>query len=212
MTVLFSALTLLGVSRLVRAPQARSLATRARLLDATIACVVEHGYAGASTPIICERARVSRGAQLHHYPTKAELVAAAVERLFQKRHEEFRRRLAMLPERGAARIDAALDALWEIYSGKTLVAWIEIVVAARTDRALKANVAALEARFFEEAQATFVALFGDLGVPEGGAAAATRIVLSCFDGLALHHVVQPDDPATPEVLLGLKALLATWVK
>ena len=200
------------MSRLVRPPQARSLATQARLLDATIACVVEHGYAGASTPLICKRAKVSRGAQLHHYPTKAELVAAAVERLFHKRHDEFRRRLAQLPAEGAARIDAALDALWEIYSGKTLAAWMELVVAARTDKALREHVAAVEQRFFADAQATFAALFGDVGLPHASAAAATRIVLSCFDGLALHHVVQPGDPALPEVLAALKALLGEWVK
>lgn len=199
------------MSRLVRPPQARSLATQARLLDATIACVVEHGYAGASTPLICKRAKVSRGAQLHHYPAKAELVAAAVERLFQKRHDEFRRRLARLPAGGAARLDAALDALWEIYSGKTLAAWMELVVAARTDKALREHVAVVEARFFAEAQATFVALLGESGVPPAGAAAATRIVLSCFDGLALHHVVQPADPALPDVLAMLKSLLGAWV-
>jgi AcrR family transcriptional regulator len=200
------------MSRLVRLPQARSVATQARLLEATIACVVEHGYAGASTPLICKRAKVSRGAQLHHYPTKAERGAAAVERVFEKRHDEFRRRLAQLPVSGAARLDAAMDALWDIYSGKTLAAWMELVVAARTDGPLRERVAAVEARFFAEAQATFLALFGELGVPQAGAAAATRIVLSCFDGLALHHVVQPGDPAMPEVLATLKELLGAWVR
>jgi AcrR family transcriptional regulator len=200
------------MSRLVRVPQARSLATQARLLEATIACVAEHGYAGASTPLICKRAKVSRGAQLHHYPTKAELVAAAVERVFEKRHDEFRRELARLPASGGARLDAAVDALWAIYSGKTLAAWMELVVAARTDEPLRERVAAVEARFFAEAQATFLALFGELGVPQAGAAAATRIVLSCFDGLALHHVVQPGDPSMPEVLATLKGLLGAWVR
>jgi AcrR family transcriptional regulator len=200
------------MSRLVRPPQARSVATQGRLLEATIACVVEHGYAGASMPVICARAKVSRGAQLHHYPTKAELVAAAVDRLFETRHDEFRRELARLPACGEARIEAALEALWAIYSGKTLAAWMELVVAARTDEPLRERVAAVEARFFAEAQATFLALFGELGVPQAGAAAATRIVLSCFDGLALHHVVQPGDPSMPEVLATLKGLLGAWVR
>lgn len=196
---------------MVRPPQARSLATQARLLDATIACVVQHGYAGASTPVICKRAKVSRGAQLHHYPTKAELVAAAVERLFEKRHEEFRRRLAQLPAAGSARLHAALGALWEIYSSKTLAAWMELVVAARTDAALRRCVADVEARFFEDATRTFVAVFEASGLSDLQVAAATRVVLSCFDGLALHHVLQPDDPSRPAVLAALEALLKAWL-
>ncbi len=52
-----------------------------RLLEATVDCLVERGWAGTTTTVIAERAMVSRGAQLHHYPTKAELVAAAVAHL-----------------------------------------------------------------------------------------------------------------------------------
>ena len=43
---------------------------RARLLEATVELLVERGYAGTSTTLVSERAGVSRGAQLHHFPTK----------------------------------------------------------------------------------------------------------------------------------------------
>jgi len=61
--------------------EARSARTRGKVLDATIDCLLELGYANTTTTLISERAGVSRGAQLHHFPTKAELVAAAVEHL-----------------------------------------------------------------------------------------------------------------------------------
>src|SRR4051794_21328718 len=68
-----------GVSTTVRVPQEeRSRAMRARLMDATIECLVERGFGGTSTTLISERAGVSRGAQLHHFPTKNALVVAAV--------------------------------------------------------------------------------------------------------------------------------------
>ena len=51
---------------------------RARLLDATVDCLVEHGFSHTSTTLVSERAGVSRGAQLHHFPTKNDLVVAAV--------------------------------------------------------------------------------------------------------------------------------------
>ena len=72
-----------------RVPQAdRSRAMRARLLEATVELLVERGFAGTSTTLVSERAGVSRGAQLHHFPTKNDLVVAAVEHLTERRGEE----------------------------------------------------------------------------------------------------------------------------
>jgi len=50
------------------------------LLDATIDCLVEEGYSGTTTTRVVERAGLSRGAQVHHFPTKSQLVAEAVRR------------------------------------------------------------------------------------------------------------------------------------
>src|SRR5689334_11304015 len=80
-----------------RTQEERSAATQAKLLDATVACIAEVGYARTSTTMVCERAQVSRGAQLHHFPTKAALVAAAAEHVLQLRVEEFRATLGGLP-------------------------------------------------------------------------------------------------------------------
>ena len=65
---------------------------RQRLLDATVECLVEHGWSGTSTTLVSERAGVSRGAQLHHFPTKNDLVLAAVEHLSEVRDDECRGR------------------------------------------------------------------------------------------------------------------------
>ena len=179
-----------------RTQQERSSRTQALLLQATIDCIVDKGYAGASTTEICKRAGVSRGAQLHHYPTKGQLVAAAVEWLFETRHAEFRDKMAGVDD--AERLDAAGEALWEIYSGPTLKAWMELVVASRTDLALRKQVAGVDRRFFEQAQLTFRRVFGDTAQT----AAATRMLTCLFDGLALHYVINPD-PATIAGVLDL---------
>ena len=85
-------------SAMRRTQEERSAATQDKLLSATIECVVRLGYARTSTTEICRAAGVSRGAQVHHYPTKARLVAAAVERLFERHHTELRESLAGEPE------------------------------------------------------------------------------------------------------------------
>ena len=83
-----------------RTNEERSAETRARLLEATTECLVELGYSNTTTTAIAERAGVSRGAQLHHYPTKAELVTAAVEHLCERLDAEFRAAIVRVPEGG----------------------------------------------------------------------------------------------------------------
>ena len=84
----------------VRVPQEeRTRAMRARLMEATVELLVERGFAGTSTTLVSERAGVSRGAQLHHFPTKNDLVVAAVEHLTEVRGAE----LAAAAERGLPR-------------------------------------------------------------------------------------------------------------
>ncbi|MHB1802402.1 MAG: TetR/AcrR family transcriptional regulator, partial [Actinomycetes bacterium] len=52
--------------------------TRRRILDATLLTLVERGHAGTTTLAVQRRAGVSRGALLHYFPTRADLLVAAV--------------------------------------------------------------------------------------------------------------------------------------
>ena len=81
-----------------RTQEERSATTRAALLDATVDCLVEYGYANLTTTRVVERAGVSRGAQVHHFPTKAQLVTEAVRHLAVKRVQEFAQTIPELPK------------------------------------------------------------------------------------------------------------------
>src|SRR4029453_8536618 len=65
-------------SRPSRTQQERREDTRARLLTATIECLVADRYARATTQRVQDRAGLSRGAPLHHFATKEALLVAAV--------------------------------------------------------------------------------------------------------------------------------------
>ena len=132
----------------------RTATTRAALLDATIDCIVERGWSGTTTTEIAQRAGVSRGAQLHHFPTKGELVVAAVEHLYARRVEDFRSAMATVPA-GPGRLEAAIDVLWGFVQGPTFVAWIELQLAARTDDALRETLLAAELRTRDWTTAAF---------------------------------------------------------
>ena len=60
-------------------------------LDQGSEVAINYTAVGTTTTAVCDRAGVSRGAQLHHFPTKKELVTTAVEHILDKRMEDFRR-------------------------------------------------------------------------------------------------------------------------
>lgn len=128
-----------------RTQEERSAATRARLLDATIDSLIDLGYSATTTTVIADRAGVSRGAQLHHFPTKAELVAAAVEHLAHRIGQELRRELTRRAS-AVVEVDDIIDALWARYQSPLFAAWLELSVAARTDDDLRLALAPVELR------------------------------------------------------------------
>lgn len=134
-----------GTKQPVRRTQAeRSAAMRERLLDATIECLARYGYSGTSTPRIAAVAGVTRGAQIHHFRSKEDLVVAAVEHLAQQRTQ------AAIRELGGVRpipdpVQTALDFIWEAHQGAMFIATVELWVASRTDRVLAQHIERVEA-------------------------------------------------------------------
>jgi AcrR family transcriptional regulator len=113
--------------------------TRTALLDATIGCLVDLGYARTTVQEICARAGVSKGAVQHHFTAKAELMAAAVEHLTTRLRRQLAASLDELPSGGTG-VAAAIDLLWTGYSGTLSTAVTELWVAARTDPELRAAI------------------------------------------------------------------------
>ena len=114
----------------------RSERTRVLLFEATIECLLDLGYAGTSVNEICRRAGLSRGAQQHHFATKGELMAHALEYLVTKLTNQVTdaiHELAGDPDRVAK----GIDLLWQTFSGTLSTAAMELWVAARTDPELR---------------------------------------------------------------------------
>src|SRR5579883_2573891 len=74
----------------------KASATRYRILEAAVDCLVEGGYSSVSITTIAERAGVSRGAMQFHFPTKRSAMEAVVGHLFQRRIDIYRADLAKL--------------------------------------------------------------------------------------------------------------------
>jgi AcrR family transcriptional regulator len=195
-----------------RAPQQeRSRATQQRLLDATIECLVDFGWSGASTTVIAERAGVSRGAQLHHYPTRAALVLSAVEYLAERRASEIRAEAAVLAGDTDQRVDRVIDMLATAFTGPLFVAALEVWVAARTDADLRAALVPLEARVGREMHRFAVDLL-DADESRTGVREAVQATLDLLRGLGVANLLSDDSHRRERLLAGWKRQLATLIR
>lgn len=177
------------------------------LLDATIECLVELGYSGTTTRIVAERAKVTRGAQTHYYPTKSDLVVASVEHLFDQVASQFRTTFAEIsPEQRT--FENAVDELWKIVSGSTYAAVLEVIVAARTDPELQVVVHGVAARLEQTVIDILRQFFPDIEDLEV-ARTIVNLAFTIVQGAAVSGYAGFGDPAQTINQLRLLASLVT---
>jgi AcrR family transcriptional regulator len=192
----------------MRTPQQeRSRVTQSRLLEATVECLVERGWSGTSTTVVAQRAGVSRGAQLHHYPTKAALVMAAVEHLAERRGAEIRAEAAALPP-GPRRLDRVVDMLAAAFTGPLFVAALEVWVAARTDPELRDALVPVEAHVGRDMHRLTVELLG-VDETKPGVRESVQATLDLMRGLGVASLLSDDSARRESLLRQWKRQLAT---
>ena len=174
-----------------RSQAERSAATRDALLDATIACLVEHGYANTTTSRVAERAGVSRGAHLHHFQTRQALVAAAMERLAERRGAELLAAAADLPQ-GRERLVQGLDLLWASYANPLFQAALDLWSHARTDPYLRERLVPVERRLDRQTLEITRTLFPAIA-EQPDFDRLIELAISAIRGLALLDTLQPGD-------------------
>lgn len=165
-------------------------ATRDAVLDATIDVLIAHGWAGLTTRRIAEASGVTRGAQQHHFGTKAELVGAAVLRLADRALAQLMDELAALPV-GEDRIGAVLDVTWRAHTGPLYEAALELWVAGRTDHEVRDALGGVERRLLERVGGVAAAFGG--GAAREGFRDDVDEVLALMRGLAMRRFVIGND-------------------
>ena len=189
----------------MRTPQGeRTRAMRLRLMQATVDCLVELGWAGTTTTVVSRRAGVSRGAQLHHFPSKQDLVVAAVGHLTERRREDMKLAAAELPETGRTR--AVLESLSQQFVSPVFFAALELWVAARTDAELRAEVAPLERRVGRETHAYALELLA-IDETRGDNRRLVQATLDLLRGLGLAASLSDDTKRRADVLDSWAAVL-----
>jgi AcrR family transcriptional regulator len=101
--------------------------TRARVVDAAVACILDEGFYRASSNKIAKRAGVTWGVIQYHFGTREALLLAVHERAL----EELDRCLTeavVVGDTIEARLESFVDALWSYYRRPEFLAYMQIVL------------------------------------------------------------------------------------
>lgn len=182
----------------MREPQQdRSRATRRRLLVACVECLADVGWSATTVAVVAERAGVSRGAAQHHFPTREDLITAALEHMFDERIEAAR---AELTGTGTSpTTEAVVARLVEHFTGTLFKAALQVWTAAAADEALRERVVPLEQKFGRVAHRMAIEALGVSDEDE----TVHRLVQATLDlarGLGLADVLTDDSARRGEVV------------
>ena len=187
-------------TRPARTQGERSAAMQRRLLDATVESLSEKGYAGTTTLEVQQRAGVSRGALLHHYASRADLIVAAVEHLSRQRIAEVLS-VAQSSAPTKDRLEWAVRIAWSTFEGPLFTASLELWMAARNDADLLAALLPQERILGQAIRSMVRELFGqDSAAP--GFNDGIELLLDGMRGAAARSVLRAGDSD--------ERLIASW--
>ncbi len=119
-------------TRQTSAPRKRGDETRLKIIDETVHCIVEEGFAAATAKHVADRAGVTWGVIQYHFGDRNGLLRAVVDDGVSRLVETLSGADVgglPLPER----IETVVDIAWNCYSSPTSLAAFEILRAARGD-------------------------------------------------------------------------------
>ena len=197
--------------RAPRTQQQRRDETRRALLDAAVESLIEVGFARTTTLEVQRRADVSRGALLHHFPSKAELLVASVDHLAEMRARELKQLAGLLPEEknAKARTDAVIGLLWQCFSGTFFQVAMELRTAARTDPELRPVLATAERALRDRIFAQARTLFGKDVAEHPGLERALDLTLQLMIGAAMSAVLHKEERRLDDLIDDWKQLFPT---
>ncbi|RXV66905.1 hypothetical protein C6W92_01565 [Roseovarius sp. A46] len=187
-----------------RTQDERSAATIEKLCNATISLIAEVGYANLTTTMIARRAEISRGAILHHFDTRADLVKRATGGMWASVVEAA---AAIRADHRAGGLTAEefIERSWTGLMTDTYVSvTIDMMTASRGDADLRQHVEGWMRRMFSSYRRTAREVFGDSGLTPEEAETLMLVVTSSLRGLRVGQMIEPD-PARARAALALLA-------
>jgi len=175
----------------------RSGKTRMKVCEATLDALVEVGYERISTPLIAEKANVSRGALTHHFPRRNDLLLAAHLHLIDGWRKSFPFDQVGLDKKMG--IEELVAALWKnIFSEERYAAAMELMLAARQDNELGHALRETLAAWLDERDQIVMKLTESEDLDD--AVLFAQLNLAVLPGIAMHQSFERGEDRTAELL------------
>jgi AcrR family transcriptional regulator len=187
--------------------QRKSAQTRIAIMEAAIDCLEKYGYARTTTQLIAETAGISRGAMLHHYATKQELIASVIDYAFYKRMEGFTARIGALTETQRVKEHAGIELYWQSLLTREFAATLQLSVAARTDDELREILLPKHRRYDRVERDMVLRVFPEWQDKLKLYELAMDYCIACMEGLALNRDVWNDRRRR----IALRALISSTI-
>jgi AcrR family transcriptional regulator len=179
----------------------RSEETRTRILKAAASLIRKRGYARFRTAEVAKEAGLSRGAQLHHFPTKDSLVVATLEYVFEQAQALSRRRAAAV-NRPRDLIEAVIEDAREFFFSEHFMVAIDIVLSTSTNQSVRKQILDISRRARRPVEAAWAEAVAANGVSGQLASDIVALTLSLVRGMAL-RTLWDNDPKWFDELFAL---------
>lgn len=185
----------------------RSDEMRARVIEAAAEVLRRKGYAGLRTDEVSRVAKVSRGAQQYHFPSKDSLVLATAAHLLRGGLERGEAR-ARAAKAGGDPIEAIIQDCMEFFMGPDFSVILDLVLASTKDRSLRDKVYGYTRESRMGVEAAWLDVLCERGVPRAKAEKVLWLTISIVRGFSVRALWQRDDARFRELLDEWKLILA----
>ncbi|MBU9312571.1 TetR/AcrR family transcriptional regulator [Burkholderia multivorans] len=169
--------------------------TRSRILDAAVSELTNKGYAGFRVDQVAATAKVSRGAQTHHFPTKEALVLAALQRLYQASTEASMKLIEGL-ESGDDVLDALMRDSASFYLGPNFIIAVSLLHLGDHEPELRQKVRAISRKYRLPVEKAWLQALLRSGLAEEPAKTVLNITQSIYRGMVMRKFLRNDPEYT----------------
>jgi AcrR family transcriptional regulator len=117
----------------------RSEETRRSIMDATVKSLVNYGYSSTTIQIVADMIGLSRGAMVHHYATRMDIISAVTDHIFLRLLERVYDEVEAYANKENITHAESANIHWSVLSSDEYLAYLELKIAARTDEELRDN-------------------------------------------------------------------------
>lgn len=189
----------------------RSRETIDRLRSATLELIAERGYAGTSTSEVARRAGVSRGALLHHFPRKIDLIADVACHFWGQASAHLRR-IANAIDTGETDMAGVVEDMWAtVFRQEAARMTVDLFSASVVDPELRVRIEAPIEALFADYDRIAKEAFSAAGLETRQRLALIHVATCALRGLRMQEMMQADAASILAARAALVDLFETYL-